>query len=190
MGGIDARKWWRARSDYIAGHGSMAEVAERHGLGLSALKRRAASESWVQARAKMALDVTAKALDSVMETEIESVQSRHIRLCRIWDRLLSQLEKCVMEQEESGSPDRQGLRSLVSILRELQGLEIPLPAADVRVTIIDDIPREPRQMSFVVEADEEDAGSGTAPEARFALDCDGGPDTLGEAMAGEDLSQP
>ena len=43
MGGIDARKWWRARSDYIAGHGSMAEVAERHGLGLSALKRRAAS---------------------------------------------------------------------------------------------------------------------------------------------------
>ena len=180
MGGIDARKWWRARSDYIAGHGSMAEVAERHGLGLSALKRRAASESWVQARAKMALDVTAKALDSVMETEIESVQTRHIRLCRIWDRLLSQLEKCVMEQEESGSPDRQGLRSLVSILRELQGLEIPLPAADVRVTIIDDIPAD----AVVAGAGKErDAERVTGPEGRHGLDCAGRRDTLREAMA-------
>lgn len=180
MGGIDARKWWRARSDYIAGHGSMAEVAERHGLGLSALKRRAASESWVQARAKMALDVTAKALDRAMETEIESVQSRHIRLCRIWDRLLSQLEKCVMEQEESGSPDRQGLRSLVSILRELQGLEIPSPAADVRVTIIDDIPAD----AVVAGAGKEpDAECVTGPEGRHGLDFAGRRDTLREAMA-------
>lgn len=138
--GMDARTWWRARTDYIAGRGSMAEVAERHGLGLSALKRRAASEAWVQERAKMALDVTAKALNRVAENEIEGAQSRQVRLGRIWDRLLTQLERCVIEQEEAGAPDRQGLRSMVSILRELQGVEIPSSVSDVRMMIIDDIP--------------------------------------------------
>lgn len=168
----------------------MADVAERYALGLSALKRRAKAESWVDKRAKMALDVTASVLERAREAEIENEQERQMRLARIWDHLVGQLERCVIEQIESDSPDRAGLRALVSILRELQGVQIPVSSAAGRVIIIDDIPREPRRMSFVVEADEEDAGSGTAPEARFALDCDGGPDTLGEAMAGEDLSQP
>lgn len=140
MGGIDARKWWRARSDYVAGHGSMAEVAERHGLGLSALKRRAAAEGWVDQRAKMALDVTARALDRVRDCEVDSAIARMTRLLRIWDMLVCQLERCVAEQDESGSPDRQGLRALVSILRDLQGVQIPLPQDGVsRVVIIDDI---------------------------------------------------
>lgn len=181
MGGIDERKWWRARSDYIAGHGSMAEVAERHGLGLSALKRRAAAEGWVDQRAKMALDVTARALDRVRECEVDSAVARTTRLLRIWDMLVCQLERCVAEQDESGSPDRQGLRALVSILRDLQGVQIPLPQDGVsRVVIIDDISGD----AVVAGAGKErDAERVTGPEGRHGLDCAGRRDTLREAMA-------
>lgn len=136
--GKDERTWWRARTDYIAGRGSMAQVAERYGVGISALKRRAAAEMWVEQRAKMALDVTAAVLGNAQKAEIEIEQSRQERLSRIWDNLIGQLERCVIDQEASESVDRQGLKSLVSIFRELQAVQFP-ETDKRRIIIIDDI---------------------------------------------------
>ncbi|MEG0270562.1 MAG: hypothetical protein RR653_12235 [Clostridia bacterium] len=98
--------WLKIKAEYISGCGSMRELAQKHGMSLSAIKRRSAAEGWTANRTETAPIVRQKTVQRIIEKTVEQEATRIARLLAIGDKLSGKLDRAV---EELGSlcTDRQ-----------------------------------------------------------------------------------
>ena len=119
-----------AELDFLTGGLSYAELAEKHGVSVSTVRRRAAEGHWKE-RLRRITEQEDGLRQKEQETEVviceelalEIRQQRRLRMQETVDRMLEKLRDCV---EELGPEDVYALASLIRAmkdLRELQGLQ-------------------------------------------------------------------
>ena len=169
-------EWNKIRRDYIAGKGSYRALAEKYGVPLKNLARRAKAEGWPELREQS----RHKAATRTAEAVAEESSRVDVRIYRIADKLMDKLEQAVEEldmdtvvveqtlqegknktttkrktlEERQGPIDRAGMQQLTGILRELKAI------TDVRSTL-DQQEQEARIAKLRAEAEkgrEEDTG--------------------------------
>lgn len=110
-------KWLKIRNDYLCGVGSMRELADKYGVGLSAIKMRSAREGWRKyggdpprkLNQSVTNDVTKNVTKLVTQKTIEKVADkisddetdRIMRIRSISDRLLQRLEQAEQELDKA-----------------------------------------------------------------------------------------
>ena len=89
--------WLKIKAEYISGCGSMRELAEKHGVSVSAIKRRSAAEGWKANRTKTEPKVNQKTVQKIIEKTAEHEADRIARLLVIGDKLTGKLGQAVEE---------------------------------------------------------------------------------------------
>lgn len=92
--------WLKIKAEYISGCGSMRELAEKYGVSIDAVKRRAASEKWSNERTKTAPKIHQKTVRKVVERTADREADRIARLLAVSDVLLAKAERAALELGE------------------------------------------------------------------------------------------
>ena len=125
-----AAQWERIRDDFIATGQSYRELAEKYGVGLSTLKRRAAAEKWVAARAVVADAVilepaeTGTSTDTVGDLSIitDLKRERYQKFMEITDAMMDRIQDALTSPAVISPYSLKLLASALRDLREMQGL--------------------------------------------------------------------
>lgn len=122
--------WLKIKAEYISGCGSMRELSEKHGVSVSAIKRRSAKENWTANRTETAPKIHQKTVRKVVERTSDKAADRIVRLLSIGDKLADCLDQAAGELDrqtakrtvktkevEYGDPDAKG-RPTREVVRE------------------------------------------------------------------------
>ena len=88
--------WRKIKAEYIAGGISQRALAEKHGVSVRTIERRAQKEKWTSKRKT----ADGKAVEKVAEKTAEEIADNAVTLQRIKGKLLARLERMV-----DGFPD-------------------------------------------------------------------------------------
>ena len=125
-----AAQWERIRDDFIATGQSYRELAEKYGVGLSTLKRRAAAEKWTTARAVVADAVILEPAETGISTDTDGELSiitdlkreRYQKFMEITDAMMDRIQDALTSPEVISPYSLKLLASALRDLREMQGL--------------------------------------------------------------------
>ena len=94
--------WRRIKAEYVAGGISQRQLAEKHGVPVTTLTRRAKKEKWT-AKRRAAED---KAVEKTSEKVAEAVADNAVTLERVKGKLLAKLERMVDAFPDSGVSEK------------------------------------------------------------------------------------
>lgn len=89
--------WNTLKAEYIAGGVSYRELAEKHGVSESTLRKRAAKEHWSELRNKAGTATEQKIVDKTAEDSANKAVELSTRIDDIADKLLDKIERAVDE---------------------------------------------------------------------------------------------
>ena len=92
--------WVIIRADYVSGGGSFRVLAEKYGISIDAIKRKAAAEKWSEERTITAPKIHQKTVRLVVQQKAEQNADRLTRILSLNDALLSKAERGVSELGE------------------------------------------------------------------------------------------
>ena len=93
--------WTSIRADYVSGGGSFRVLAEKYGVSIDTIKKRAASEKWSLERTKVAPKLHQKTVRKVVERVADEKADRITRLLSIGDTLAAKLEQAAAELDKT-----------------------------------------------------------------------------------------
>ncbi len=88
--------WLTIRSDYINGGGSYRKLAEKYGVSIDAIKRKAAAEKWKDERTEHTQVVHQKAQEKAADALSDEVAAKiriRVRLLQVGENWLNNLEE-------------------------------------------------------------------------------------------------
>lgn len=89
---VSPKKRDQVRADYLAGAGTLRELAKKHRAGISTVLRWAATDGWVEARERIGIKARAKADEKIVDSQAEML-ARHVGVARqIQGKALATLE--------------------------------------------------------------------------------------------------
>ena len=127
----DAELWSRIRADYLTTGLSYKQLAEKHHVGLSMVKKIAARENWTADRAKInavTKEVTQSDRNRLEGTEAEIVtiadirRDRYEKFMEITDAMMDRIQAALTSPEVISPYSLKLLASALRDLREMQGL--------------------------------------------------------------------
>lgn len=80
--------WVSIRADYVSGGGSFRVLAEKYGISVSSIKKKAASDKWTANRTKVEPKLYQKTVQKVLEHKSEQNADRLTRILALNDTLL------------------------------------------------------------------------------------------------------
>lgn len=89
--------WLAIRNDYINGGGSYRKLAEKYGISIDAIKRKAAAEKWKDARTEHTQNIHQKVQEETADIVAKNEADRVKRLLSISDKMIDKIEKAVEE---------------------------------------------------------------------------------------------
>lgn len=92
-----AADWLKLKAEYLAGRGTMSELAQKYGVSLSAVKRRSVKENWIANRTETVRELNRKTVQKVVEKTAEKESDRIARVLSAGDALLGKLERAAAE---------------------------------------------------------------------------------------------
>ena len=113
--------WELIERDFLASGMSYRALAEKYGLSLSSVKKRAAAGHW-QERLLALKREEERAAESGTEKLLELRESRRAMLLNTADDLLEKLRQALDQLEPENTPALASLARTLKDLRELQGL--------------------------------------------------------------------
>ena len=120
--------WSLVEADFLATGLSYSRLAKKHGLSLSAVKRRGAAGRWqerlrvLRAREEAAGEQAVEILQPE-ELALETRQTRRMRLQDAADRIMEKINRALEELEPDNTYALSTLVRALKDLRELQGLQ-------------------------------------------------------------------
>lgn len=108
--------WERIRAEYIAGGTSYRKLADKYGLSVDAIKRRAGRDKWCEERTKTATMVHRETVRKTVQRVSDEYADNAAVAMRIRAKLLKRLER-----EIDALPDSIGSESVKEIVRAEQG---------------------------------------------------------------------
>lgn len=93
--------WLAIKNDYINGLGSYRELAEKHGVSQSTIRKRAAVEKWSDAKEAQRNRIGTKLEQQTANAIVQNEVNRVKRLLSISDRLVDRIEQAVGELNQA-----------------------------------------------------------------------------------------
>ena len=123
-------QWARIKKDFVATGQSYKQLADKYGIGLSTIKRRAAAEKWMDARRSVAAEVIPILEETGTDTEavedtaviVELKRERLSKFMEITDAMMDRISAALTSPEVISPYSLKLLASALRDLREMQGL--------------------------------------------------------------------
>lgn len=121
--------WIKIKNEYINTNISQRKLAEKYGVSVSTLTKKANKEKWQQLKEtqcnKIETKVQQETADKIIESEvnrIEKILGLGDKLSAKIDKAIGQLETVIIDGEmvDTGMVDVRGLRSLVQSVKDLK----------------------------------------------------------------------
>ena len=121
--------WIKIKNEYINTGISQRKLAEKYGISVSTLTKRANKEKWQQAKEtqckKIETALQQKTADKIVKSEVDriaNILALGDKLSAKIDKAIGQLETAIVDGEEvdTGIVDVRGLRSLVQSVKDLK----------------------------------------------------------------------
>ena len=123
--------WQAIKTEYITTDTSYRKLAQKYGINVTNIAKRASAENWVEERKQYANKTQAKTLEKISQQEA----NRAAKIHSVADKLLLKIEAMV----ESEKPlDTKGIRALtaaVKDLKEIQSIKSALDEQEQRARI-------------------------------------------------------
>ena len=123
--------WQAIKTEYITTDTSYRKLAQKYGINVTNIAKRAGAENWVEERKQYANKTQAKTLEKISQQEA----NRAAKIHSVADKLLLKIEAMV----ESEKPlDTKGIRALtaaVKDLKEIQSIKSALDEQEQRARI-------------------------------------------------------
>lgn len=123
--------WIKIKNEYINTSISQRKLAEKYGISVSTLTKRANKEKWQQEKEtqcnKIETKVQQKTADKIVKSEVDriaNILALGDKLSAKIDKAIGQLETVLVDGEEveTGIVDVRGLRSLVQSVKDLKDI--------------------------------------------------------------------
>lgn len=137
--------WQAIKTEYITTDTSYRKLAQKYGVNVTNIAKKASAEGWVEQRKQYANDTQAKTIAKISRQEA----NRAAKIHSVADKLLAKIEAMV----ESERPlDTKGIRALTAAVKDLKEIQ------SVR-TDLDRQEQEARIANLRKQADKDDSSA-------------------------------
>ena len=119
--------WQKIKTEYITTDTSYRKLAQKYGMDIAVIGRRAKSEEWVNLRQQHINKTQTKTLNAIASQQA----SRAARLQTVADKLLTKVEKRI-EDDEGLHADTSSMRDIARILKDIKDIHMIRSEADLR----------------------------------------------------------
>lgn len=133
--------WVAIKSEYVTTRASMRALAEKYGVPVDTIKKKAAADKWTEERTKLAPKVHQKIVQEVVRKTAAEEANRIVRLLDIGDKLAErldlaadQLDRMTLRHKRKskevvyGDPDAKGkpTREIINEIEHVSVVEAPI----------------------------------------------------------------
>lgn len=127
--------WSTIKAEYLAGGTSYRKLADKYGVSLTNLQRRALREKWVELRQQTADEAAAKIIDSISSKQAR----RYQRLQDVTDKLLDKLEGIVesvcLEEMVIDKYTMKQITGALKDIKDIQSIKSPMDIEEQKARI-------------------------------------------------------
>jgi transposase len=127
--------WNNIKAEYVAGGTSYRKLADKYGVSLRNLQRKAAKESWVDLRQQTVDKAAAKIIESVSSQQAR----RYQRLQDVTDKLLDKLEGIVenvcLEEMVIDKYTMKQITGALKDIKDIQSIKSPMDIEEQKARI-------------------------------------------------------
>lgn len=127
--------WSTIKAEYLAGGTSYRKLADKYGVSLTNLQRRALREKWVELRQQTADEAAAKIIDSISSKQARMYQ----RLQDVTDKLLDKLEGIVesvcLEEMVIDKYTMKQITGALKDIKDIQSIKSPMDIEEQKARI-------------------------------------------------------
>ena len=140
--------WQAIKTEYITTDTSYRKLAQKHGVNVTNIAKKASAEGWVEQRKQYANETQSKTLAKISQQEA----NRAAKIHSVADKLLEKIEAMV----ESGRPlDTKGIRALTAAVKDLKEIQ----------SVRSDLDRQEQEARIANLRKQADKDNNQAPEA-------------------------
>ena len=108
--------WQAIKTEYITTDTSYRKLAQKYGVNVTNIAKKASSENWVEQRKQYANEIQAKTLQKISQQEA----NRAAKIHSVADKLLLKIEAMVESEEPL---DTKGIRALTAAVKDLKEIQ-------------------------------------------------------------------
>ena len=108
--------WQAIKTEYITTDTSYRKLAQKYGVNVTNIAKKASSENWVEQRKQYATKKQSKTLEKISQQEA----NRAAKIHSVADKLLNKIEKMVDSEEPL---DTKGIRALTAAIKDLKEIQ-------------------------------------------------------------------
>lgn len=114
--------WQKIKTEYITTETSYRKLAQKHGVNVTNIAKKASIENWVEERKRYITNTQTKTIEKISRQEA----SRAARIHTVADKLLNKIEAMVDGEEMLDSKCVRALTAAVKDLKEIQSIRSAL----------------------------------------------------------------
>ena len=108
--------WKKIKTEYITTDTSYRKLAQKYGVNVTNIAKKASAENWVEQRKQYATKMQSKTIEKISNQEA----NRAAKIQSVADKLLLKIEAMV----DSGRPlDTKGIRALTAAVKDLKEIQ-------------------------------------------------------------------
>ena len=115
--------WQAIKTEYITTDTSYRKLAQKYGVNVTNIAKKASSENWVEERKQYITDTQTKTIEKISKQEA----NRAARIHSVADKLLNKIEAMVDSDEPL---DTKGVRALTAAVKDLKEIQSVKSALD------------------------------------------------------------
>ena len=108
--------WKAIKTEYITTDTSYRKLAQKYGVNVTNIAKKASAENWVEQRKQYATKMQAKTLEKISQQEA----NRAAKIHSVADKLLLKIEAMVESEEPL---DTKGIRALTAAVKDLKEIQ-------------------------------------------------------------------
>ena len=128
--------WLSIRAEYISTRISTRDLAQKHEVSYSTLRKRAEKEQWSKERESQRRKISAKVALKTAEALSSQTASATVKMLAINDKLINLLSKTV-DALEKGKPNPYKVKVIVSAQKDLAGVLKATIGGDIEADKLD-----------------------------------------------------
>ena len=122
--------WQAIKTEYITTDTSYRKLAQKHGVNVTNIAKKASSEGWVEQRKQYANDTQSKTIEAISQQQVKRAE----KMQSVADKLLLKIEALV-DRPGMVPKDVRALVAAVKDLKEIQSIRSELDEKEQRARI-------------------------------------------------------
>ena len=123
--------WQAIKTEYITTQTSYRKLAQKYGVNVTNIAKKASAEGWVEQRKQYAIETQTKTLEKISQQEA----NRAAKIHSVADKLLNKIEAMVDSEKPLDTKGIRALTAAVKDLKEIQSIKSDLDEKEQRARI-------------------------------------------------------